>query len=213
MKLVLLLLLTLLLKLPPGAPPKAHVTLSPLTEAAYLAAKKGCMVTTPKMTFPLKKVRGRIAISTAKGLVVFKDNNISEESPDWEMYTYRGYSPQLECHLIEHSQSELITDIMLDKNGRQMEAYGSPFYSPGLKSFATISAGISSPPYSNTIGLYRLENHHWRQVWEMEPSVDPATWEPEDICWLSNTALLLKKRMWTGKVPGTTFTYAKLEIH
>ena len=46
----------------------------------------------------------------------------------------------------------------------------------------------------------------------LEPSVEPPTWEPEEINWLSNSTLLLKKRMWTGQNPGSTFTYAKLTI-
>ena len=73
MKPLLPLLLTLLLKLLPAGPPAGRVTFSPLTKAAYLAAKKKAIVTKPKMTFPLKKVRGRIVIPTAKGNVVFKD--------------------------------------------------------------------------------------------------------------------------------------------
>ncbi len=99
MKLLLLWLLPLLSYLPAAGPPAVRVTFSPLTKAAYLAAKKAAVVTKPAITFPLKKVRGRIVIPTAKGLVVFKDNVVSEESPDWEKYTYLGYSSQLKMPL------------------------------------------------------------------------------------------------------------------
>ncbi|GAB2846979.1 hypothetical protein [Hymenobacter ruber] len=209
----LLLLLTLLLKLPAAAPPKARVAFSPLTKAAYLAARKQAVVTKPKLTFPLKKVRGRIVIPTDMGNVIFKDNPVDEGSPEWEMYDYHGYSLQLECHVVEHRQGEWISNILIDKSGRQIAIYGGPIYSLDLKSFAAVSAGISFPPYSNSIRFFHLENHHWRQVWEIEPSVDPATWEPAEIHWLSNSTLLLKKRMWTGKNPGTTYTYSKLTIN
>ena len=50
------------------------------------------------------------------------------------------------------------------------------------------------------------------QVWKLEPSVEPMSWEPDEIRWLSSLTLLLKKKMWTGKNPAATFTYAKLTI-
>ena len=207
------LLLWLLSYFPAAGPPApVRVTFSPITKAAYLAALKAAIATKPAMTFPLKKVRGRIVIPTTKGRVVFKDNNVSEESPDWEKYTYLGYSPQLKSHLIEHSHYEWISDILLEGNGRQMEVFDRPAYSPDFKIFVTISAGIEYSLFSNSIRLYRFENHHWRQVWELEPSVEPATWEPDEIHWLSNSTLLLKKKMWTGLNPGSTFTYDKLMI-
>ena len=46
----------------------------------------------------------------------------------------------------------------------------------------------------------------------MEPSIEPMTWEPDEIYWLSNSTLLLKKKMWIGSSLGKTVTYAKLEI-
>jgi hypothetical protein len=86
-------------------------------------------------------------------------------------------------------------------------------FSPDLKSFVVIAAGIEYWASPNSIQLFRFENGRWRQVWKIEPSVEPATWEPNDIHWLSNSTILLKKKMWTGKNPGTTFTYAKLLLH
>ena len=76
MKLLLLWLLPLLGYFPTAGPPAVRVTFSPLTKAAYLAAVKAAVVTRPNVTFPLKKVRGRIVIPTAKGRVVFKDNEV-----------------------------------------------------------------------------------------------------------------------------------------
>ena len=68
MKPVLRLLLTLLLKLPPGGPPKVRVTISQLTKTEYLAAKKTAISTKPEVTFPLKKAQGRIAVPAALGV-------------------------------------------------------------------------------------------------------------------------------------------------
>ena len=189
-------------------PVPVRVTFSPLTKAAYLAAKKTAVLAKPATTFPLKKVRGRIVIPTAKGRVIFKDNDVSEENLEWEKYAYRGYSSQLECHLIEHSHYERIGSILLDKYGGQIETYDMPIYSPDFKKFATISAGLEDTIYSNSIRFFRRENHHWNQIWELEQ----ATWEPVEIQWLSTSTLLLKKRMWAGKNPGSTYTYSRLSI-
>ena len=60
--------------------------------------------------------------------------------------------------------------------------------------------------------LFQFANGRWRQLWKLEPSVEPATWEPAIIYWLSNSTLLLQKKMWTGKNPGSTYTYSKLTI-
>jgi hypothetical protein len=212
MKLLLLWLLPLLLNLPAAEPPKVRVAFSPLTKAAYLAAKKAAVVTKPALTFPLKKVRGRIVIPMARGSVVFKDNAVDEENPDWEKYTYQGYWAQFGYHLILHNHYEWSKYILLSKNGKQLALDDGPRFSPDLKSFVAISGGIEYWASDNSIRLFQFRNGLWREAWKLEPSVDPATWEPADICWLSNSTLLLKKRMWTGKNPGSTYTYAKLTI-
>ena len=54
MKLLLLWLLPLLSYYPAAGPPAVRVSFSPLTKAAYLAAKKSVVSTKPVMTFPLK---------------------------------------------------------------------------------------------------------------------------------------------------------------
>ena len=212
MKLLLLWLLPLLGYSPATGPAPVHVTFIPLTKGAYLAAKKTAVSTKPTVTFPLKKVRGRIVIPTAKGPKIFQDNAVDEEDSDWEKFTYRGYWPQFGCHIIEHNRYEWSNFILLNKYGQKLELYDLPVCSADLKSFVAISGGIEYWAYENSIRLFRFENGRWRQVWKLEPSVEPATWEPNEIQWLSNSTLLLKKKMYTGKNPGNTFTYAKLEI-
>ncbi len=213
MKLLLLWLLPLLGYLVPAGPPAVRVTFSPLTKAAYLAAKKAAVATKPVMTFPLKKVRGRIVIPTAKGLKVFQDKGMGTDSDDQELYEYAGYLPQFEYHLVIGHFWERTNWFLLGPVGPPFEFYDAPLYSPDLKHFVVISAGIEFEVYPNEIRLFRFENGRWRQVWKLEPSVEPATWAPDKIHWLSNSTLLLKKKMFAGKNPGNTFTYAKLEIH
>jgi hypothetical protein len=213
MKPLLLLFLSLLLQLPAARPPAVRVTSSPLTKAAYLAAAKAAVVTKPTLTFPVKKQKGRIVIPTSKGPKVFQDKGVGTDNDDQEQYEYMGYLPQFKCHFLmghfwEHTQAVLVPA----SGEKQLVLYGQPAFSPDLKSFVSIASGIEYSVYPNEIRLFRFENGRWQQRWKLEPSVEPATWEPEEILWLSNSTLLLKKKVWSGKNPGSTFTYARLTI-
>ena len=93
MKLLLLWLLPLLGYFPAAGPPAVRVNFSPLTKAAYLAAVKAAAVTKPAMTFPLKKVRGRLVIPTTKGPKVLQDKAVGTDDTEQAEYIYQGYLP------------------------------------------------------------------------------------------------------------------------
>ena len=213
MKLLLLWLLSLLGYSPATGPAPVRVTFSPLTKAAYLAAKKSVISSKPTLTFPLKKVRGRIVIPTAKGPKVFQDKGIGTDDIEQGEYLYHGYLPQFGYHVVEAHLYERTQWYLLNKRGKQLAFYEAPIYSPDMEYLVVASPGIEYSVYPNEIQLFRFENGNWRQVWKLEPSVEPATWEPDEIGWLSDSTLLLKKKMYNGKNPGTTFTYSKLLVH
>ena len=216
MKSVLLLLLTLLLKLPSAGPPAVRITFSPLTKAAYLAAAKATVVTKPTTTIPLKKTRGRLVIPTAKGPKTFADIIIDEAAikkghgeDELTTYTYLGYLVDFKCHLIRVQYYETAQWLLIDISGRQIELWGEPLFSPDLRHIVAICMGIEyGGGQPNMLQLLELRNGMLWQVWTLEPKV----WEPYRIKWLSSTSLVLSKEMWTGKNPGSTFTYAKLTI-
>jgi hypothetical protein len=212
MKLLLLVLLTLLLKLLAVAPPVVRVTSTALTKAAYLEAKKTAIVTKPTLTFPLKKQQARIVIPTAKGPKVFQDKGVGTDNDDQVEFKYLGYDTALKYHLVTGNYWEGFLCHFVGDNGQQLELSDTPDFSPDMRSFVVFSAGIEVSYLPNLIQLYRLENGRWRQIWKLEPSIEPATWEPEEMRWLSNSTLLMKKKTWAGKNPGSTFTYAKLTI-
>ncbi|MDQ2769540.1 MAG: hypothetical protein M3Y54_03455 [Bacteroidota bacterium] len=213
MKLLLLGLLPLLSYFPAAGPAPVRVTFSPLTKAAYLAAMKSVVVTKPAMTFPVRKVRGRIVIPTASGNKIFQDKGVGTDETAQEKYEYRGYLPQLSYHLIFVQFWEGSQWILLNTKGRQTELAGEPIFSPDMQHIAASWPGIEvSGEGPNIIQLLALQNGTLREVWSIEPAIEPMTWEPDEIQWLSNSTLLLKKKMWTGPKPGNTFTYSKLEI-
>ena len=213
MKPLLLVLLALLLQLPAAGPPAVRVTFSPLTQAAYLAAAKAAVVTKPALTFPLKKVRDRIVIPTSRGAKVFQDKGVGTDNDDQVQFAYKGYSPQFKCHLLLGNYWEHTQSLLVPASGeKRLALYGEPVFSPDMQSFVSMASGIEYGVYPNEIRLFRFERGRWRQVWKLEPAIEPATWEPDEMHWLSNSTLVLKKKMWTGKNPGTTYTYAKLTI-
>ena len=216
MKLLLLWLLPLLGYSLATGPVPVRVTFSPLTKAAYLAAKKTAVLTKPATTFPLKKVRGRIVIPTAKGTKVFRDVVIDEAATrkghsenELTTYNYLGYLVNFKCHLVRVQYHETTQWLLVHASGRQLELWGEPVYSPDLRHIAAACMGIEyGGGQPNTLQLLELRDGVLRQVWEMESK----TWEPYRIKWLSPTNLLLSKEMWTGKNPGSTFTYSMLTI-
>jgi hypothetical protein len=217
MRPLLLLLLTLLLKLPAAGPPAVRVAFSPLTKAAYLAAAKGAVVIKPAMTFPLKQQRGRIVIPTAKGPKVFQDITLDMSFDNQVRYDYLGYIEYLKYHVVEdhfdggywgrHSFH------LVGVNGQDLVLPAIFRYSPNMHQLVAATDGKDVGHYSQSIQHYRLGNNGWRQVWKIEFAEEAANWATDEIHWLSNSTLLLKKKMWTGKTPGSTYTYAKLEIH
>ena len=202
MKAVSLLGLLLLSGVVVPKPAAVHVTLTPLTKAAYLQALKGAMVTKPHVTFPLKKQHGRLVIPTAKGPRVFRDSKLEEDNPDWEQFEYKGYLPQVECHLILHRHYEWARVIMVTKSGQQLTLQEDPVFSPDQRSFVALSGGLEYWADENYVRLYRLENHVWKRAWHTEPK----SWEPAAICWSSDTTLLLRQLRW----PSERRTYAQL---
>jgi hypothetical protein len=217
MKLGFLLLLPLLFGARPSTPPAVRVRFSPLTKAAYLQAGKGCVKTKPRITFPLKKVHGRIVIPTAKGREVFTDITIDDAAiakghgeDESTTYTYLGYLKDFHSHLIQAQLYEITEWLLIDDNGKHFELWGEPLFSPDMKHIASSCTGIEyGGGQPNIIQLLGLQNGALREVWSLEPK----TWEPYGLCWTSNNSLTLSRAMWTGKNIGNTFTYSRMTIN
>ncbi|MGI4871327.1 MAG: hypothetical protein ACRYFX_09125 [Janthinobacterium lividum] len=208
MKLVCLLLLTLLGPASAPQPPAVQVAFAPLTKAAYLAAQKSCVTTRPRVTFPLKKQRGRIVIPTAKGKKVFADVVARGECGNIT-YTYWGYWPTLRCHVVRVQQCGIVHWFLTTEAGQQLELQGELLeVAPDGQYIASACPNLSLGGPPNNIQLLALQQDTLREVWHLEPK----EWEPVAVCWLSPTTLLLRKRMWTSRNPGTTYTYARLTI-
>ncbi|GAA3978016.1 hypothetical protein GCM10022407_24060 [Hymenobacter antarcticus] len=192
-----------------------RVTFSPLTRAAYLAAGKACVSTKPQVAFPLRKQEGRITIPTAKGPKVFADITIEAtikrgiSEAELIIHQYLGYLPEFKCHLVKVEYDETSEYVLIDNSGTQIALAGEPIFAPDTQHIAAICQGIEyGGGHPNSLQVLEMSNGRLRQVWRLEPK----TGEPYRICWTSATSLLLSRTMWTGKSPGTTFTYAKLEI-
>lgn len=206
---MLLLLLTLLLKLPPDGPPKVRVTFNSLTEAAYVATGNAPVATKPRITFPLKKQQGRIVIPLPKGQKVYQDKGQGEDDSQQVHYEYRGYRPQVRCHLIRVRYYETEEWLLIDSLGHAVKLCGEPLFAPDMQHVVAASEGLEyGGGQPNKVQLLEIRNGALREIWSLEPK----TWEPQSLCWMSNNVLLVTKEMWTEKSQGTQYTYAKLTI-
>jgi len=126
-----LLLLPLLAGPPTDGPAAVRVVFSPLTKTAYLAAKKGCVVIKPLVTFPLKKQGGRIIIPTTKGNKVFADITVADAfkkgktEAETTEYTYLGYLPDYSCHLVRVQFYETTKWLIISTSDRKNELLGN----------------------------------------------------------------------------------------
>ena len=216
MKALILLLLPLLSVASPPKPPVVRVVFSPLTKAAYGQASKTAIETKPRITYPLQKQRRRLIIPTAKGQKVFTDIVIDDAAmkrghgeDEMTIHTYRGFLPDFRCHLIEVQFYETSQWLLVSDSGQQIVLWGKPLFSPDGKHIIATCMGIEyGGGQPNSLELLARQGGGWRTVWHLEP----ATWEPYQVAWASPTTLLLSKKMWTGKNPGNTFTYARFAI-
>ena len=202
---------------PSGSPATIRVTSSLLAKAVYLVVKKGCVETKLRVTFPLKKQRGRIIIPTVKGQKILADIVVGEafinqghSKAEMTEYIYLGYLTVFQAHLIQVQFYETTQWLLIDASGRQIELWGEPVFAPDMKHIAASCMGIKyGGGQPDIIQLLELKNGVLSTVWSSEPK----TWGPYRICWSSSNSLLLSKKMWTEKNPGNTSTHSKLTIN
>lgn len=200
----LLLLLTAL----PGPSARVQVAFAPLTKAAYLSAKKGRVATNPRTTFPLKKQHGRIVIPTAKGRKVFADV-VARGQCGSITYTYRGYWPALHCHVVRVQQCGIVHWFLTTDAGQQLELEGELLAAaPDGQHIVSACPNLSLGGPPNNLQLLALQQDTLREVWHLEPK----TWEPQDVCWLSSAVLLLKEKQYNESSGHIWYTYARLTL-
>jgi hypothetical protein len=149
-----------------------RVTFSPLTKATYLAAKKATVSTKPVMTFPLKKMRGRIVIPTAKGPKVYQDVVIDDAAinrghseDEGKNYTYLGYSANFKSHLVHAQLYEIGQWLLIEDSGKETELWGEPILSPDKRHIIAVCMGIEyGGGQPNSLQLLELRNGTLQQV-------------------------------------------------
>jgi hypothetical protein len=200
-----------LLLLPGGAlaPPAARVTLTPLTRAAYERARQLASLAREARTFPVRKIQGKIRVTTAAGTKLFRDK-VGREETDNVIYTYLGYVPRVRVHLVgksywEAEEALLNVVLVVRPDGRILQLPGEPHYSLSQRlavvywSFPNFDEGITA-----TVQLLVPQATTAPVLWE---STSEA-WEPVAAFWESDSTVCLKRRY---RHPAR-FTYARLLV-
>jgi hypothetical protein len=211
MKPLLLLLLTLLLKLPAAGPPTVKLTRCSVQE--YQQAKAAKAVALPlKPTFPLKKRRGVLVIPTANGRKVFRDVRVADDETADATYQYLGYFEKLRLHLLQIQLWESSEYELIDANGKITELWSPPTYSPQQEYLVAVSGSLEYEMMPNGMQLFLCGPAGLQKVWELAPT----TWAPveADTFWSSDKTIFIKQKRYpshdVSKRP--YFTYAKLTI-
>ena len=213
MKLPGLLLLLGLLASAAGPAPVVRITFSALTDAAYMATPRRKVAAKPRVTFPLSKQHGRIAIPTAKGPRIFRDVVVDAQSEYSESqaitYKYLGYFPAQHCHLVHVSYYEIEKWVLLSDAGERVDLWGQPIFAPDGHYLAATCEGLEyGGGQPNLVQLVALRDGLLREVWRLRPK----NWEPSDSYWISATSLIVEKQTWNEKSKDETYSYAKLTI-
>ncbi len=208
---MIVLLFTLLLRLPAAAgPPAVRVALRPLTQQAYLEAKKAAIVTKPARTFPVKKAGGRIVIPTAKGRKLFRDVRVADDETSDITYTYEGFSAKLQQHLLRIGYYESSEWVLVEANGTISKLWSPPSCSPGCNRMLAYSSSMEYEMMPNGLQLFQAGAGGLQKVWETAPTA----WAPEEAFWTSDNTAVLKQKRYPGLNAGNKlyFTYAKLTM-
>ena len=114
-----------------------------------MVVKKGCVETKLRVTFPLKKQRGRIIIPTVKGQKILVDVIVDEafinqghSEAEMTEYIYLRYLTAFQAHLIQVQFYETTQWLLIDASGRQIELWGEPVFAPDMKHIAASCMGI-----------------------------------------------------------------------
>ncbi|QJX45692.1 hypothetical protein HMJ29_01560 [Hymenobacter taeanensis] len=213
MPVFLMLLFSLLLPAPP--PPTAAVAFQRIAAATYQQAHRAARPTVAPATFPVKALNGQLVIPTAVGPQTFRNIIIDEKAvanghseEETETYTYHGFLPNYQRHVVEVAFYETAEWWLISPEGRRLTLYGAPLYAPDQQSIATICPGLEySGGQPNAVQLLQVQQGVLRPVWE----VRPENWEPAELFWVNSTTLYLKRTEYPKGQEGPT-TYWKPSI-
>ena len=189
-------------------PPTVRVFMSPLVKTAYVQALKSKIRTIPRVTVPLKKQQQQLAIPSVKGTHVLRDGWVDGERDEDTRYSYLGYWPALQWHLVEgYHFSEAYRLNVFTQSGQWLKLEGDPQLSPTMSQFVVASGaldGLGTP----TIQLFRFTRGAWQPVWRLESD----SWQVEQLDWVAANALVLAQKHWNKSFSRAWYTYAKLTI-
>lgn len=206
----------LVLLLLPGPPaPAPVVTFHRISAATYAQARRAAQPVKVPTTFPVKARNGQLVIPTTGGSQTFRDVVIDEKAianghgeAETTHYTYHGFLPGLQRHVVEISYYETGEWWLISPEGRRLTLYGQPKYAPGLQRVAASSAALEyEAGQPNIVQLFQLQQGVLRPLWE----VRPASWEPQELFWTDANTLYLKRREFPQGQEGPV-SYWKLTV-
>ncbi|MGZ3863721.1 MAG: hypothetical protein ACXVPF_10960 [Bacteroidia bacterium] len=123
--------------------------------------------------------------------ISFKDNN-KEASEEYCGFTYKGFLPQINRHLVFASFIESFNYYLIDKNTADTNyACGYPVFSPTGKYFVCGNTDLVARFVPNGFDLYEAGNKKIKQIGRRELD----TWGPEKVKWLNDSVLCVQRNV------------------
>lgn len=123
--------------------------------------------------------------------VSFKDNN-KEGQEEFCNFTYKGFYPEINQHMVYASFVESFAYYLVDKNSADTNyACGFPVFSPNKKYFICGNTDLVARFVVNGFDLYEAGDKKIKQVGRRELD----TWGPEKIKWLNDSVLYVQRNV------------------
>lgn len=123
--------------------------------------------------------------------ISFKDNN-KEASEEYCGFTYKGFFPQINQHLVFASFIESFNYYFIDKNTADTNyACGYPVFSPAGKYFICGNTDLVARFVPNGFDLYEVNDKKIKQIGRRELD----NWGPEKIKWVNDSVLFVQRNV------------------
>jgi len=140
-------------------------------------------------------------IITSYGTVSFKD--VGQQGDMWEDYTYSGYIPCINSHVVSMQGYETFRAILTDNSTYKTQSICNiPYLSPDCKYMAAVWFEPHASEFYGLVEIYRIENGSFRKI----ASLWSFDFYPGEICWSGDDLLL------QGEVPGERKKWMKLPV-
>jgi hypothetical protein len=149
----------------------------------------------------LKKYFGKYFSKEDSTLIIQLQNGKTLQFPEWDTpngigYRFENYFPEVNYFLLEVIYVEGNSWMLINRrNGAKNLISGQPYFSPDKTKFIAANTDLEAGFSFNGLELYSIQSDSLMK----EGKVEIKNWGPENVKWISNSELEIKKTFWTNE--------------